>query len=66
MDVQIKTPAGLLGLSNLRYLNLSGTSLGGGFPEFVGKIVSLEVLALNENEMNESLPAAGNTKLYLL
>ncbi|KAI4967982.1 hypothetical protein ZWY2020_006880 [Hordeum vulgare] len=48
---------GLVGLSKLRYLDLSGTLLGEGFPEFIGKIVSLEVLALNYNYLNGGLPA---------
>ncbi|XP_044326555.1 receptor-like protein 1 [Triticum aestivum] len=48
---------GLVRLSKLRYLDLSGTLLGGGFLAFIGKIVSLEVLALNDNEMNASFPA---------
>uniref|UniRef100_A0A453D8M8 Leucine-rich repeat-containing N-terminal plant-type domain-containing protein n=3 Tax=Aegilops tauschii subsp. strangulata TaxID=200361 RepID=A0A453D8M8_AEGTS len=49
---------GLVGLSKLRYLDLSGTLLGVGFPEFIAKIFSLEVLALNGNNLNGSLQAA--------
>ncbi|XP_044968258.1 receptor-like protein 13 [Hordeum vulgare subsp. vulgare] len=50
---------GLVGLSMLRYFDISGSLLlGGGFPEFIGQVVSLEVLTLNDNEMNGSLPAA--------
>ncbi|KAM3371110.1 hypothetical protein ACQJBY_018467 [Aegilops geniculata] len=49
--------SGLVGLAKLRYLDLSFTWLGGGFPEFIGKIVSLEVLALRYSNLNGSLPA---------
>uniref|UniRef100_A0A8I6XJP1 Leucine-rich repeat-containing N-terminal plant-type domain-containing protein n=1 Tax=Hordeum vulgare subsp. vulgare TaxID=112509 RepID=A0A8I6XJP1_HORVV len=48
---------GLVGLSKLRYLDLSGTLLGVGFLEFIAKIVSLEVLDLNDNNLNGSLPS---------
>lgn len=49
---------GLVGLSKLRYLDLSDTTRGGGFPEFIERVASLEVLALNYNKMNEIPPAA--------
>uniref|UniRef100_A0ACD5UUF4 Uncharacterized protein n=1 Tax=Avena sativa TaxID=4498 RepID=A0ACD5UUF4_AVESA len=49
---------GLVGLSKLRYLDLSGAGLGGGFPQFIGEIVSLEVLALNDNNITGGLPGA--------
>ncbi|VAH53237.1 unnamed protein product [Triticum turgidum subsp. durum] len=49
---------GLVGLAKLRNLDLSFTWLGGGFPEFIGQIVSLEVLALNGNGMTGGLPNA--------
>lgn len=49
---------GLLGLAKLRYLDISGNMWGVGFPEFVGEIVSLEVLALNYNNMTGGLPGS--------
>ncbi|XP_037489718.1 receptor-like protein 1 [Triticum dicoccoides] len=48
---------GLVGLAKLRYLDLSDTVWGGGFPEFIGQIVSLEVLALNNNGMTGGFPS---------
>lgn len=66
MVLQTKILAGLVGLSKLRYLNLSDTTRGGGFPEFIERVASLEVLALNYNKMNGIPPAAGNTKFYCL
>jgi hypothetical protein len=32
---------------------------GVGFPEFIGEIVSLEVLALNDNNITGGLPGKG-------
>jgi hypothetical protein len=58
VTVQTKIPAGLVGLAKLRYLDLSGTMWGVGFPEFIGEIVSLEVLALNDN-ITGGLPGTG-------
>ena len=53
-------PTGFVGLPKLRYLDLSGTMKGGvRFPEFIGEIVSLKVLALNDNNMTGGLPSAG-------
>ncbi|XBI59481.1 hypothetical protein VPH35_040534 [Triticum aestivum] len=46
-----KTTAGLIGLPRLRYLDLSLASLGGGSLEFIGACVSLELLALNNNNI---------------
>lgn len=48
LDLSYNSPCslsleGLVGLAKLRYLDLSGTGLGGSFPEFIGEIVSLEV-----------------------
>ncbi|KAM3390686.1 hypothetical protein ACQJBY_012343 [Aegilops geniculata] len=54
---------GLVGLSKLRYLDLSDTTRGGGFPELIERIVSLEVLALNYNDLNGSLSATAVEKL---
>ncbi|KAI5010250.1 hypothetical protein ZWY2020_012387 [Hordeum vulgare] len=54
---------GLVRLSKLRYLDLSDTTRGGGFPEIIGRIISLEVLALNYNNLNGSLPAQGQFHL---
>lgn len=63
LTVQTKTHAGLVGLDKLRYLDLSFVTQGGGFPEFIGKLVSLEVLVLDSNNMAGGLPGAG-TKFY--
>ncbi|KAM0837994.1 hypothetical protein ACQ4PT_061277 [Festuca glaucescens] len=49
---------GLVGLAKLRYLDISGNMWGVGFPEFIGEIVSLEVLALNYNNMTGDLPGS--------
>lgn len=58
LTVQTKTHAGLVGLDKLRYLDLSFVTQGGGFPEFIGKLVSLEVLVLDSNNMAGGLPGA--------
>lgn len=63
--VVTKTPAGHVGLPRLRYLDLSMASLGGGFLEFIGACVSLEVLALNNTNITGGLPEAG-MKVYCL
>ncbi|XBJ05349.1 hypothetical protein VPH35_024151 [Triticum aestivum] len=49
---------GFVGLAKLRYLNLSDTMWEVGFPEFIGEIVSLEVLTLSGNRMTGGLPDA--------
>uniref|UniRef100_A0A8R7PL73 Leucine-rich repeat-containing N-terminal plant-type domain-containing protein n=1 Tax=Triticum urartu TaxID=4572 RepID=A0A8R7PL73_TRIUA len=54
---------GLVVLSKLRYLDFSATTQGGGFPEFLGRIVSLEVLALNGNYMTGALPSTATENL---
>ncbi|XP_044968263.1 receptor-like protein 15 [Hordeum vulgare subsp. vulgare] len=54
---------GLVGLPRLRYLDLSGIALGGGFLEFIGAFVSLEVLALNLNNLTGALPEAAFNNL---
>ncbi|XBJ05351.1 hypothetical protein VPH35_024153 [Triticum aestivum] len=56
LDLSLNFPCslsfeGLIGLPRLRYLDLSLTSLGGGSLEFIGACVSLEVLALNNNNI---------------
>nr|XP_051229403.1 putative receptor-like protein 8 [Lolium perenne] len=61
LDLSYNSPCslslkGLVGLAKLRYLDLSGTMWGVGFPEFIGEIVSLEVLALNDNNITGGLP----------
>ncbi|KAE8811485.1 LRR receptor-like serine/threonine-protein kinase GSO1 [Hordeum vulgare] len=53
----------LVGLPRLRYLDLSGIALGGGFLEFIGAFVSLEVLALNLNNLTGALPEAALNNL---
>jgi hypothetical protein len=42
-------PASIAGLSNLLYLNISGTSLAGNIPPQLGNIPTLEELILSEN-----------------
>ncbi|XP_044334752.1 receptor-like protein 13 [Triticum aestivum] len=58
--------SGLLGLAKLRYLDFSNSAWGRGFPEFIGQIVSLEVLVLDGNHMTGGLPSAGTDTLQLL
>uniref|UniRef100_M8D6Q8 LRR receptor-like serine/threonine-protein kinase GSO2 n=1 Tax=Aegilops tauschii TaxID=37682 RepID=M8D6Q8_AEGTA len=50
--------SGLLGLAKLRYLDFSNSAWLRGFPEFIGQIVSLEVLVLDRNHMTGGLPSA--------
>ncbi|KAM3390692.1 hypothetical protein ACQJBY_012348 [Aegilops geniculata] len=57
---------GLVGLPRLRYLDLSMASLGGGSLEFIGACVSLEVLALNDNNFTGGLPEAAFKNLRSL
>ncbi|KAE8794951.1 LRR receptor-like serine/threonine-protein kinase GSO2 [Hordeum vulgare] len=49
---------GLVGLSKLRFLDLSRTTEGGGFPDILGRIVSLEGLSLYGNYMTGGLSSA--------
>uniref|UniRef100_A0A453AEI0 Leucine-rich repeat-containing N-terminal plant-type domain-containing protein n=1 Tax=Aegilops tauschii subsp. strangulata TaxID=200361 RepID=A0A453AEI0_AEGTS len=51
---------GLQGLSKLKYLDLSCNSFqGGGIPGSVGKLVSLEVINLNGNNIGGTLHSTG-------
>ncbi|KAF7011739.1 hypothetical protein CFC21_026017 [Triticum aestivum] len=54
---------GLVGLPRLLYLDLSGITLGGGFLEFIGAFVSMEVLALNGNNITGGIPEAAFNNL---
>ncbi|KAM0837992.1 hypothetical protein ACQ4PT_061276 [Festuca glaucescens] len=60
------TLEGLVGLAKLQYLDLSGIWLGGSFPEFITKFASLEVLALNYNDMHIGLLGAAIENLMNL
>ena len=51
--------SGLQGLSKLKYLNLSDNSFIGDISGFVNKMVSLEVINLNRNNMSGVLQNTG-------
>ncbi|XBI88165.1 hypothetical protein VPH35_026157 [Triticum aestivum] len=57
---------GLQGLSKLKYLNLSDNSFIGDISGFVNKMVSLEVINLNRNNMSGVLPNTGLKNLQNL
>ncbi|XP_037487667.1 receptor-like protein 13 [Triticum dicoccoides] len=71
LDLSLNIPSslsfqGLVGLPRLRYLDLSVASLGGGSLEFIGACVSLEVLALNDNNITGGFPEAAFKNLRSL
>lgn len=57
---------GLQGLSKLKYLNLRDNSFIGSIPESVSKLVSLEVINLNKNNMSGALQNTGLKNLQNL
>ncbi|XP_044460103.1 receptor-like protein 13 [Triticum aestivum] len=58
-EANLQNFEGLQGLSKLKYLDLSDNQLFGGIPRSIGRLVSLEAINLNRNNMGGALQNIG-------
>ncbi|KAM3392866.1 hypothetical protein ACQJBY_013815 [Aegilops geniculata] len=58
-EANLQNFEGLQGLSKLKYLDLSDNQLFGGIPRSIGRLVSLEAINLNGNNMGGALQNIG-------